>query len=64
MPVVIDLTGPSGPPVQALLNSFTGRRTVPNVFVGAYSCDHVSGVELQKAQCAYVLPSACKYSNA
>jgi len=37
VPVVIDLTGPSGPPVQALLNSFTGRRTVPNVFVGGKS---------------------------
>ena len=30
-------TGPSGPAVQALLNSFTGRRTVPNVFINGKS---------------------------
>merc|ERR1712113_1126202 len=36
-PVVIDVTGPTGPQVQRALASLTGRRTVPNVFVGGES---------------------------
>lgn len=36
-PLVLDLTGPDGRAVQQRLGQMTGRRTVPNVFVGGAS---------------------------